>query len=232
MRVESGDLENGYLQARDFLKRRPDSGDAHFTMSYVLRYAGNLNEAARECERARSIDPKNAGWRSCGLTFRLLGDLRRSKEFTDLDAGTAWNRNATVIMMLREGRWDEILRFGTSGTRNQIQAAWWPALEAALEQRPRREVDEKARRAADEILKLRDGEMMYFTAGVLAHAAANDQALRLLRAAVEHSYCSYPAMDLDPAFNAMRSTAEFRQIRQAGIECQQRFQRFRSQIPS
>jgi TolB-like protein len=231
MRVESGDLENGYLQARDFLKRRPDSGDAHFTMSYVLRYAGLLSEASRESERARAIDPKNAGWRSGGIPYLLLGDFRRARAFLDLDAGSTWNRNLTLIMMLREGRLDEALQFGHSGSRNQIEASWWPALEAGLSHRPPAEVNDKAGRAADDVLKLNDSEPMYFTGGILAHIGANEQALRLLHAAVEHSYCSYPAMDLDPAFNSVRSTAEFKQIRQAGIACQQRFVRFRSQFP-
>src|ERR1700686_4686719 len=40
MVVEKGDIETAYLQAKDILKRRPDNGDAHFTMSLILRKAG------------------------------------------------------------------------------------------------------------------------------------------------------------------------------------------------
>ena len=46
LRVEGGDLNNGYLQAKDLVKRRPESGGAHFSVAYVLRYAGLLNERA------------------------------------------------------------------------------------------------------------------------------------------------------------------------------------------
>ena len=42
MRAERGDLENAWMQARDLLRRHSENGDAHFTMGYVLRYAGLL----------------------------------------------------------------------------------------------------------------------------------------------------------------------------------------------
>src|SRR4029450_2378496 len=48
MRVEGGDLNGAYDQARELLRRRPDSTNSHFSMSYVLRDAGTLEEAAAE----------------------------------------------------------------------------------------------------------------------------------------------------------------------------------------
>jgi TolB-like protein len=55
-RVERGDLVEAHRRATDLVARRPDSVDAQFVMSYVLRYAGLLDEAADRCEAAFLLD--------------------------------------------------------------------------------------------------------------------------------------------------------------------------------
>jgi hypothetical protein len=50
-RVERGELEKAYQQARVLVRKRPQSAQVHFTLGYVLRYAGMLQEAAQECGR-------------------------------------------------------------------------------------------------------------------------------------------------------------------------------------
>ena len=44
-RVERGELGRAYDAATDLVRRRPQSADAHFALSYVLRYAGMLERA-------------------------------------------------------------------------------------------------------------------------------------------------------------------------------------------
>ena len=45
----------------------------------------------------------------------------------------------------------------------------------------------------------------------------------LLREAVAHNYCAYPAMDRDVAFAPLHQNPEFATIRLAAMECQKRF---------
>jgi hypothetical protein len=40
------------------IDKRPQSGFAHFTLSYALRYAGLSQEAADECNTAARLDPR------------------------------------------------------------------------------------------------------------------------------------------------------------------------------
>src|SRR4029079_14404194 len=84
-----------------------ENSDAHFSLSYVLRYAGLLDEAARECNTALKIDPTNRSLRSCGLTFIRLRNFERADDFANLDRGSAWSDSFAVQSLLYQGKADE-----------------------------------------------------------------------------------------------------------------------------
>jgi tetratricopeptide (TPR) repeat protein len=86
--VERGELVKAYQEAKDLVRRRADNAEAHFTLGYVLRYAGVLQEAASQCDIALSIDPANFRWRSCSVAFFQRGDYQRAREYLNLDFGS------------------------------------------------------------------------------------------------------------------------------------------------
>jgi TolB-like protein len=217
LRVEGGDLDVAYDQAVDFVHRRPDSGEAHFTLGYVLRYAGLLEESGRECEAARRLDPRNRGWRSCGMTFAQLGQYESARNFFALDAGTQLVQSMSIGLLLREGKRKEAI------DRIRVQGHFSPTLVACLTGRPAGEVERVARDEAAEVMRNRDSEPKYNAAASLAQCGQTDLALQLLKAAVEQNYCAGPAMDRDTALASLRARPEFAAIREAGIACQKRF---------
>jgi tetratricopeptide (TPR) repeat protein len=89
-RVERGELLEAYRQARSLVKRRPESAQAHFTMAYVDRYAGMLQDSTRECDMALKLDPGNFQYRSCAWAFLYMGNTLKAREFVSLDAGSEW----------------------------------------------------------------------------------------------------------------------------------------------
>jgi hypothetical protein len=137
------------------------------------------------------------------------------------------------LTLLRKGDRAEILRLGDAAAINDFDPpdAWvWLLLRASFTHAPQHEIDKLAAEAVNYFLPLRDGETIYFASEVLAVAGRSDGALRLLRSVVEKKYCAYPAMDTDPAFDTIRNTPSFQQIRKAAVACQQRFLEFRSQV--
>jgi TolB-like protein/predicted Ser/Thr protein kinase len=106
-RVEQGFVSKAYLPAKRLVERRPDSAQAHFTLSYVLRYANLLDESAEECDAALRLDPGNFFFRSCGITFFELGNTQRARDFIHLDAGSEWAYFTTTLVLLREGKVSE-----------------------------------------------------------------------------------------------------------------------------
>jgi TolB-like protein/Tfp pilus assembly protein PilF len=217
LRVEGGDLDTAYDQAADFVRHRPNSAEGHFTLGYVLRYAGLLEESGRECEAARRLDPRNRGWRSCALTFVQLGQYESARNFFALDAGSQLVESMTTTLLLREGKQKEAIdRIRAHGHISETLAA-------CMTGRPASEVESLARAEAANVMTSRDSEPKYNVGAGLALCGQSDLALQLLKTAVEQNYCAWPAMDNDTALASVRARPEFAAIRAAGIACQKRF---------
>jgi len=216
--VEGGDLVKADRRARDLLRRRPDDPQARFAVSYVLRYAGLLEDSDRECEAARALDPKSRELRSCGVAATLLGRYDRALEFFRLDAGSDWERSNEGWLLLLRGRRDEvvsILRASADPQDARNVILFTAGADRAERDRAAAETEAAGDRA-------RDPESKYFSGGVLATAGYGDPALRLLRKAVEGNYLVMASVD-DPLFAAIRRTPEFAAIRAEAIRRQKEF---------
>jgi tetratricopeptide (TPR) repeat protein len=220
--VESGRLNEAYDQARELLKRRPDSGIAHFTLAYVYTYGGLLEDAARECDAALALDSSNYGFRSCGLTFMELGKYERALDFFRLDAGANFAIGNEARVLLHQGKPDEALKMMKSS--NPIAPVKNAGMLAAfLDHQPASEIAALASQQEAWVMADRDPENKYLFAAYDAYCGQHEMALRTLRRAVEQNYCAVPAMDNDPLFASIRNMPEFAAIRTAGIECQRKF---------
>jgi TolB-like protein len=222
--VEQGNLVAADKTARELVRRRPGDSDAHFTLSYVLRYAGLLEEAARECEAARAADRHKRALRSCGIVFVGLGRYEEALAFTRLDAGSNWSRDLEGMIALSQGRRNEAMAALRQGDGTELAAMITGEGGA----------DAVRRRAArlEELDGVNpDPENHYIYAQFAAAAGLNDFALRLLRRAVEGGYLWHDAMKTDPLFEAIRRDPEFEKIRQESIRRQKEFLAARASAP-
>ncbi|MEO8349754.1 MAG: protein kinase, partial [Acidobacteriota bacterium] len=213
LRVEGGEVNGAWDEASRAVSRRPQDAEAHFTLGYVLRYAGLLEESARECESALSLDPKNYLWRSCGVTYGQLGNYDRARVFLDLDAGSEFSVRQWIWMLVRQGKLDEAVRVGDS--RGEFGERSWQR--ACFTRRPPSAGGAIPPDFLKGILEGRDSEPKYSVASRIAFCGEREAALRLFRKAVEENYCGFPAADTDPLFDSTRKTPEFAEIRRAGM---------------
>ncbi|MDX1632111.1 MAG: protein kinase, partial [Thermoanaerobaculia bacterium] len=220
MQVERGELTAAYRRAEALVERRPDSGAVHFTLSYVLRYMGQLEKAKRECEIAYDLDP-SPGARSCMLPFYLTGELDRARDFVALDAGSHWAANARAAIALREGRTDEALALWRRNPPDYLGAGLWRSCLAGDDPSRVRELAEEFER---ELIELHDPEPKYWSAAIMAYCGLPDPALRLLERALEQNFCSYPALDHDPMWSPLRQDPELQRIRERAIACHERYE--------
>jgi DNA-binding winged helix-turn-helix (wHTH) protein/TolB-like protein len=222
-RTERGDLVKAHQIALDLLRRRPDNPNLHHLLSYVLRYGGSLEEAGRECELAVLLATKVI-WGSCSTTFMELGNYKRAMEFLRKDLSSEWSKAHAIEVRLREGKTDEALRISAP------QIAHWDSykmLLACASHAP----DDEIRRLASKVEIDDDPEVNYLFAGHLAYCRQTDAALRMLKIAIDHGYCSSPAMDTDPFFDSLRGSAQFGRLRQQGIACHDAFVNNREKGP-
>lgn len=220
--VERGELEKSYTQAEELVKRRPESGLAHFSLAYVLRYAGLLKEAQRECDTALALDPGNYDFRSCARAFSLDGNYQRAREYLALDAGSDYSKLNEVEILLRQGRKAEALEIAHALTANSMRL-----VDACLGGRPEPEIAALSKEALS--FAVSDPEIRYAEADYQASCGRHEAALTVLRQAVQGRFCPYTAMDSDPLFAPLRDTAEFREIRSAAVDCQNKFLTYRNQ---
>ena len=226
-RTDRGDTLAAYAQASALLKRRPNHAMAHFALSYVLRYAGLLDESARECDTALSLDRANYQLRSCSGVYAQLGQVQRAMDFVHLDAGSEYAAMQTGTILLGQGKLAEAREAVKKASnsplmgRDLIQACVDPPHSAAC--------DAAAQKVEATALAGVDVEPLYSVGALLAYCGQRDAALRSLRRAVEKNYCAYKALQKDPLLVSLRGTPEFTQLLSSAKGCQNKFQAQRDQ---
>ena len=218
-RVERGELTKAYEAAQALVKSRPESGQAHFTLAFVLRYAGMQDEAARECDTAIELSPGNYQFRSCAWAFMELGREQRAKDFVDLDAGSEWANSAILSVLIREGKLAEARESVKKVSNNPRYHR--DLLEACLGMRPASELDKIATETETSVLAEPDPEPWYYEGTIMAFCGKPTIALHMLTAAVEQNYCSYSALLSDPLLANLRSSKDFDAVLTAAHECQE-----------
>jgi len=217
--VERGELGKAYQSAEALVKLRPESAQAHFTMSFVYRYAGMLGQATDECNTALALDPGNYAFRSCAWAFMELGKTERARDFVRLDAGSEWAAYVTPSLLLREGKAQEaretVKRMPTTPRYHR------DLLEACLGLRPASELDRLAQEAETSLPAEPDPETWYYQGSLFAYCGKKQAALHLLQSAVEQNYCAHENLLADPLLSKLRTDTAFDKVLTAAGTCQE-----------
>ncbi len=225
--TDAGRLAQAYQEAKAMVDKRPQSGFAHFTLSYVLRYAGLSKEAAQECDLAVRLDPGNYQFRSCTSVFFLTGQFDRARDFLKLDAGSELSINVEVVILLSQGKTTEALE----RLRQIPESSFFHtrALQACYSM-PRPSGSEKLLQQAEkEIFAYRDPEPRYNQAGLFNACLGNEFTGRLVRSAIDGGFCAYDYLLLDPLMRGFRKTPEYPAVLAQARQCRDRFLQERDQ---
>jgi serine/threonine protein kinase len=219
--ADSGKLPLAYQEAKAMVDKRPQSGFAHFTLSYVLRYAGLVRDAARECNDAMRLDPGNYQFRSCASVFFGLGQYDRGRAFLRLDAGSEWSNNAEVHALLREGKTQEVLE---QLHRIPESSFFHSQALAACYSNPRPpDAEQLWAQAEKDVLAFHDPEPRFATAVHYNACRGNGFTARLMKSAIASGYCAYENLQTDPLLAGFRKSPEYREVLAQAKRCQDEF---------
>ena len=218
LRVEGGDLAGALEEASALARQNPENSRARFIFGYVLRYAGRLEESARECDAALARDP-NGHLRSCSQTFLELGRYERARDYIRLEANSRWAATFELMVLLHEGKRTQARALLES--RSDLQAGPWKIVRQFLEGQAASEGDADFTNFMNGLLRSRDSEPKYYWSLMMAFCGYREAALRLLRRAVEENFLA-TSMDRDPLFAGIRDDPEFIRIRALALEKQKK----------
>jgi tetratricopeptide (TPR) repeat protein len=218
---DAGKLAQAYREAQSMVEKRPQSGFAHFTLSYVLRYASLSKEAAQECDLALRLDPGNYQFRSCAGVFFTTGQYDHGREFLKLDAGSEWSNNVEVMILLREGKTKDALQ----QLRHLPESSFFHtrALEACYSDPRAPGAAQLLQQAEKEIFAYRDPEPKFSQAGSFNRCLGNAFTARLMRSAIEGGFCGYDQLRIDPMLRGFRLSVEYPALLAQAKQCQDRF---------
>ena len=219
--ADAGKLPLAYQEAKAMVDKRPQSGFAHFTVSYVLRYAGLIHDAARECEEAIRLDPGNYQFRSCAGVFLNLGQYDRARAFLRLDAGSEWSNNVEIQALIGEGKMQEAL---DQLHRLPDSAFFHSRALAACYSNPRpADVEQLLEQAEKNVMSFHDPEPRFSFAVNYNACRGNAFTARLLKSSIESGFCGYESLQIAPLLGEFRKAPEYPAILAQAKQCTDRF---------
>ena len=226
-RVERGELTKAYKDAKALVERHPENASAHFTLAYMLRYGGAMEESAHECDAAMALDSGNFGLRSCSFTFDELGNYARAMDFLQLDAGSVWASNNVMRHYIRDGKLAQAKEIAEK--HKDTNQFGYRMMAVCLENPSSPDVAALARDVVATTLADPDPEPHYIFAADLLFCGQKDAAVQLLKSAIAGHFCAYTGLQNDSAWAKLRGTPEFTQLLSVAKQCRDNFLAERSQ---
>jgi tetratricopeptide (TPR) repeat protein len=210
--TETARIEKAVEITRQMLEINPNNAEAHFSLGYIYRYAGMLNESVLEMEKAVSLDPKNPEFRSIVITYRFVGEYEKAIETSKIYEESAFilaEQGATFFMQGKQKQaveyFDRVIAMEPDG----LLALSVTGIKASIEGNIEEGID-AARKF--EQANITDAEAWYHFAGNYGLLGDRDGCVRALQRAVDGGYFNYPFMLTDPFLDSVRDDPEFQHI--------------------
>lgn len=198
--------------SRRVLDINPNNARAHFSLGYIYRYAGMLEESVAEMERAVALDPTDPSFRSLGVTYLNLGEYDKAFEALNIDEGSAYAVGYQGLIYARQGNMEQALTYFDQVIAMESQRLWTLV---ALTLKSYIEGDTAAGLAAVqelELANLEDAEAWYYWGAHNVLLGDKEGYIRCFNQAMDKGYFNYPWMKRDPFLKDIQDDPEFKEV--------------------
>jgi len=190
----------------------PNSASAHFSLGYVYRYAGMLEESEKEYDTALTIDPGNLRFRSAGFTYVCLGKYEKAIEAFNLDRGSSLALCEIADIFFRQGKKVEAIETYNILLTQERSGVFWHFGVAG-----KAIIEGKTNKAGSVIIELEqanptDAEIWFTIAEFYGLLGDEVGSARTLEKGVDRGYFNYPFMLSNSFFDPVRSSSEFQRV--------------------
>jgi TolB-like protein/Flp pilus assembly protein TadD len=210
--TETARIEKAVEITRQMLEINPNNASAHFSLGYIYRYAGMLNESVLEMEKAVSLDPKNPEFRSIVITYQFVGEYEKALETSKIYKESAFTLGEQGTTFFRQGKqkqaveyFDRVIAMEPDG----LLALWVTGMKAFIEGNIDKGLD--AGRKFEQY-NIADAEAWYHIAGNYGLLGDKEGCIRTLQRAVDGGFFNYPFMLTDSFLDSVRDDPEFQRI--------------------
>ena len=210
--TETARTEDAVKLTRQMLEINPNNAAAHYSLGYIYRYAGMLNESVLEMEKAVTLDPNNPNFRSITITYLFAGEYEKS-----LDAFKNYKESSLTlgnqgITLFRQGKKKKAIEYFNRVIAIEpdgLNALWATGLKASIEGNIKEGID-AARKF--EQANIADAEAWYHFAENYGLLGDKDGCIRTLERAIDGGYFNYPFMLTDSFLDSVRDEPEFQKV--------------------
>jgi serine/threonine protein kinase/Tfp pilus assembly protein PilF len=210
--TETGRLLEARQLVRQMLNINKNSALAYFVQGYIYRYAGFLEEAREEMEKAVSLDPTDRTFRSLGITCFYLEQYDAALKAFDIDKGSWYALTYQGITLFHLNKTEIAREYFTSVIEMDPES-----FSANLSSAYRAYIDNNKSEGIQVLQIIEqnnppDADMWYLISTVYALFGDKKRTLNAISEAVDHGFYIYFILEKKSYFRFILNDPEFQKI--------------------
>jgi DNA-binding winged helix-turn-helix (wHTH) protein/tetratricopeptide (TPR) repeat protein len=210
--TETNRIDEALELARYMHQINPNNANSHFVLGYIYRYAGMMDEALAEMEKAVDLDPKNIKFRSLIGSYSATGQYQKALEMTSLYDPSPFTLGWQALMHMQLGNTEQSLLMFDQIIQTYPNSLWSNVAvihQSYLTGQPKEGID-----AVESLVNthVMDGETIYYTAAYYGLLGEEELSIELLKHAIASGYFNYRNMLNNDYFEPFNDTEPFLQV--------------------
>jgi tetratricopeptide (TPR) repeat protein len=207
--TETNRIDEAVNLAQRLYKINPGNANTHFTLGYIYRYAGMVEQAIEEMEKAVTIDSKNPKFRSLIGTYSNVGRYQDALDMLGFYPESPFTLGWSGLIYYHLGDFelainyfDRVIEIDQEGLWGQVTTIH----KAFLQDEPEKGFAAIARLGFSNVA---DGETVFYLANYYGLLGDAPRCIQTLKDAVDAGYFNYPFIEASSNFDFVRDDPAF-----------------------